>query len=332
MLEDCFAYYKGCQECQKFGNAQRAPASAMNPIIKPWPFRGWGIDLIGQIYPPSSKNHKFVLVATDYFTKWVEAIPLKNVTSKDMIEFVKEHIIYRFGIPQTITTDQGTMFTSGEFEEFATSMGIKLLNSSPYYAQANGQAEASNKGIIKLIKRKINKQPRCWHTTFNEALWAYQMACHGATKVSPYQLVYGHEVVLPWELRAGSRLVALQDQLTAGEYTTLMKDGLEDLASHWLNALINVEANKARVARWYDKKVKVKAFAQGDLVWKLILPIGSKDSRFGKWSPTWEGPYRISRCIPGNAYILDTLEGEEFSKALNGKYLKKYYPSMWVDG
>ena len=105
------------------------------------------IDLIGQIYPPSSKNHKFILVATDYFTKWVEAIPLKNMTSKEMIEFVKEHIIYRFDIPQTITTDQGTMFTSGEFEEFAIVMGIKLLNSSPYYAQAYGQAEASNKGV-----------------------------------------------------------------------------------------------------------------------------------------------------------------------------------------
>ena len=68
-------------------------------------------------------------------------------TLKEMIEFVKEHIIYRFGIPQTITTDQGTMFTSGEFEEFPTGMGIKLLNSSPYYAQAYGQAEASNKGV-----------------------------------------------------------------------------------------------------------------------------------------------------------------------------------------
>ena len=88
------------------------------------------------------------MVATDYFTKWVEAIPLKNVTSRDMVEFVKEHIIYRFGIPKTITTNQGTMFTSGEFEEFATGMGIKLLNSSPYYAQANGQAEASNKGLL----------------------------------------------------------------------------------------------------------------------------------------------------------------------------------------
>ena len=160
MLEDCFTYYKGCQGCQKFRNVQRAPASAMNPIIKPWPFRGWGIDLIGQIYPPSSKNHKFILVATNYFTKWVEAIPLKNVTSKEMIEFVKEHIIYRFDIPQTITTDQGTMFTSDEFVKFATGMGIKLLNSSPYYAQANGQAEASNKGVIKLIKRKIDEYPR----------------------------------------------------------------------------------------------------------------------------------------------------------------------------
>ena len=69
--------------------------------------------MIRQIYPPSSKNHKFILVAIDYFTKWVEAIPLKNVTSKVMVEFVKEHIFYRFGIPQTITTDQGTVYFLG---------------------------------------------------------------------------------------------------------------------------------------------------------------------------------------------------------------------------
>ena len=110
----------------------------MNPIIKPCLFQGWGIDLIGQIFSPSSKGHKFILVATNYFTKWVEAIPLKTVTSKNMIDFVREHIVYRFGIPQTIITDQGIMFTSKEFGDFAASMGIKLLNSSPYYAQANG--------------------------------------------------------------------------------------------------------------------------------------------------------------------------------------------------
>ena len=210
-------------------------------------------------------------------------------------------------------------------------MRIKLLNSSPYYAQANGQAEVSNKGIIKLIKRKIDEQPRKWHTTLNEALWAYRMACHGATKVFPYQLVYGHEAVLPWELKLGSRHVTFQDQLTADDYMALMKDELEDLAGHRLNDLINVEANKARVGRWYDKKVKVKTFDHGDLVWKLILLMETKDPKFGKWSPTWEGPYKINRCVPGNAYILETLEGEEFSRALNEKYLKKYNPSVWVD-
>ena len=248
-------------------------------------------------------------MATDYFTKWVEAIPLKNMTSKEMIEFVKKHIIYRLGIPQTITTNQGTMFMSGEFEEFATGMGIRLLNSSPYYAQANAPVEASNKGVIKLIKRKNFERPRKWHTVLNEALWAYRMAYHGATKVSPYHLVYGHEAVLPWELKLDSRRVMFQNQLTADEYSALMKDELEDLASRRLKALINVEANKARVGRWYDKKVKAKTFEQGELVWKLILPIGTKSSKFGKWSPTWEGPFRINRCVPGNAYILECSKG-----------------------
>jgi len=120
--------------------------------------------------------------------------------------------------------------------------------------------------------------------------------------------------------------------LTADEYSAVMKDELEDLVGHRLKALINVVANKARVGRWYDKKVKAKIFEQGELVWKLILQIGTKSSKFGKWSPTWEGPFRVNRCIPDNAYILETLEGEEYSRALNGKYLKKYYPSVWVDG
>ena len=109
----------------------------------------------------------------------------------------------------------------------------------------------------------------------HEALWAYRMACHGATKLSPYQLVYVHEAVLPWELKLDSRRVTFQDQLTADEYYALMKDKLEDLAGHRLKALVNVEMNKARIGRWYDKKVKAKTFEQGELVWKLILPIGT---------------------------------------------------------
>ena len=111
-----------------------------------------------------------------------------------------------------------------------------------------------------------------------------------------------------------------------------MIDDLEDLSCHRLHALENIEANKLRIAKYYNKKVKSKQFSKGDLVWKVKLLIGSKDSKFGKQSPNWEGSYRIKRCVPGNAYILETLGGEEeFDRAINGKYLKKYYPSVWID-
>ena len=110
------------------------PAALLHPIIKPWLFRGWELDFIGQINPPSSKGHRFVFVATDYFTKWTKAVPLKNMTYREVIEFITEHIIHRFGIHQTLTTDQGSSFISNEVRDFAKSYKIKILNSSPYYA------------------------------------------------------------------------------------------------------------------------------------------------------------------------------------------------------
>jgi len=111
------------------------------------------------------------------------------------------------------------------------------------------------------------------------------MTCHGSTKVSPNQLVYGHDAVLASEIKTGSRRTSFQDQLTVDDFVTLMKDELDDLAEHRLKALISIEENKKRVAKWYDKKVMAKEFADGDLVWKLILPIGTKSPKFEKGSP-----------------------------------------------
>ena len=116
------------------------------------------MDFIGQINCPSSKGYHFVLVATDCFTKQTEVVPLKNVTHIEDIEFIKEHIIHRLDISQSLTMDQGSSFISKEVRAFAESYKIKLLNSSPYYAQANGQAESSNKILIKLVKKKIEKK------------------------------------------------------------------------------------------------------------------------------------------------------------------------------
>jgi hypothetical protein len=101
MMDDCIRHKKVCEVYQKFGNVQTAPANELHPIIKSWSFKGWGLDFIGEINPSSSKGHWFVLVAIDYFTKWTEAVLLRNMTHKEVINFVQEHIVHRFGIPQT---------------------------------------------------------------------------------------------------------------------------------------------------------------------------------------------------------------------------------------
>ena len=97
-----------------------------------------------------------------------------------MFNFIKEHIVYRFGISRSITTDQGTIFISKKFQDFAAGMGIQLLSFSLHYALANGQSEASNKILIKLIKGKIDEQPKKWHATLADSLWAYRMSYHGS--------------------------------------------------------------------------------------------------------------------------------------------------------
>jgi hypothetical protein len=158
MLNDCFRYYKGYESCQKFRDVQLASAAMLHPIIKPWPFHSWTLDFIGQIHPTSSKCHRFVLVAMDYFTKWMEAVPLKNMTHRE----------------------------------------------------ANGHAESSNKTLINLIKKKIEGNPKRWHEVLLEALWAHHISKHSATKVTPFKVVYGQEVVLPMEVNLDALRVAQQ--------------------------------------------------------------------------------------------------------------------------
>jgi transposase InsO family protein len=121
---------------------------------------------------------------------WMEVVPLKNMTHREVIHFISEHIIYRFGISQTLTTDQGSSFMSHQVCEFAESLKIKLLSSLPYYSQVNGQTESSNKTLIKLFKKKIEENPNRWHEVLSEALWALRISKHSATKVTPFELVY----------------------------------------------------------------------------------------------------------------------------------------------
>jgi hypothetical protein len=200
-----------------------------------------------------------VLVAMDYFTKWTEAVPLKNMTYREVIHFISEHIIHRFSIPQTLTTDQGSSFMSHQVRDFAESLKIKLLSSLPYYAQANGQAESSNKTLIKLIKKKI-ENPKRWHEFLSEALWAHRISKHSVTNATPFELVYGQEAILPTEVNLDALRIARQNELSAIDYHNLMLGQLDEVSDERVKAFGEIERDKLRVAKAYNKRVKEKSF------------------------------------------------------------------------
>ena len=165
----------------------------------------------------------------------------------------------------------------------------------------------------------------------SEALWAHRISRHGATKVTPFELVCGQEAVLPVEVNLDTYRLAKQNDLSAVDYYNSMMDNIDEVTDKRMKALKDIEKDKLRVARAYNKKVKDKSFQVGDLVWKTILPLGMKSNKFGKWSPSWEGPYRVVKVIFGNSYMMETLQGDCLPRAINERYLKKYYHSVWRD-
>ena len=114
-------------------HSELIPTQELNYVTSPWPFSMWALDFMGIINPPSSEGHKFILVATEYYTKWVEAISLKIAIQKHIINFIKEYIICRFGIPQRLIMDNGTNFIGKDVIEFCKRMRIEQIFSSVYY-------------------------------------------------------------------------------------------------------------------------------------------------------------------------------------------------------
>jgi hypothetical protein len=188
-----------CIKCQKFAGKQQLKSLQLNPVVVSGPFQQWGLDFIGEIHPASSGQHRWILTATDFFTKWIEAIPTRSASHKEIIGFL-EDLIMRFSCPSKIVTDNAAAFGSEPLAKFREKFRIKLIHSTPYYPQGNGLAESSNKSLIRIIKRLLEDNKKAWHSRLKFALWADQVTTKRSIGVSPFQLVYGAEAVFPSHL------------------------------------------------------------------------------------------------------------------------------------
>nr|XP_008382739.2 uncharacterized protein LOC103445489 [Malus domestica] len=150
--------------------------------------------------------------------------------------------------------------------------------------------------------------PEKWHEMLGNTLWAYRTSKRAGTSTTPYALTFGQDAVLPMEINVSSVRIQNQFRLHSAEYIEAMCQGVEDLDAARIEALNQIQEGKIVVARAYNKKVRIKSFKEGDLVWKTILPLGAQLRGFGKWSPTWEGPFIISQVLTKGGYYLADLK------------------------
>ncbi|XP_072092774.1 uncharacterized protein [Arachis hypogaea] len=203
LWEDSGKKVKTCDKCQKHAPIINLPAEELHHSVVSWPFNRWGIDILGP-FPTASGQVKYLVVAIDYFSKWIEAQPLAKITSSQMVNFIWKYIICRFGIPQHIITDNGRQFTDHNFKEFLQNLRIRQHFSSVEHPQSNGLAEAANKVLLQALRKKLDNAKGAWAELIPEVLWAYNTTTHSTTKETPFRLVYGSEAMIPIEVSQSS--------------------------------------------------------------------------------------------------------------------------------
>ncbi|XP_055807024.1 uncharacterized protein LOC129875820 [Solanum dulcamara] len=205
---DNIRYVQKYHQCQVHGDFIRVPPNELNVMGYPWSFVAWGMDLIRPIEPSTLNGHRFILVAIDYFTKWVEVSTYKAITKKVVADFVRNNIICRFGILESIIKDNTTNLNIYLMKEICEQFKISHRNSTTYRPQMNKAVEAANKNIKKIL-RKIVDSHRQWHEKLQYALLGY-CTIKKSTGETPYMLVYSSEAIIPAEVEIPS-LNIIQD-------------------------------------------------------------------------------------------------------------------------
>jgi hypothetical protein len=158
IFRDAKKYVASCDDCQRMGKPTASDEMPLQAQVVIEPFEKWALDFVGPINP-MSRRRRYILVCTDYVTKWVEAKALYSANEQSVVDFLFEDIFTHFGVPREIVTDQGTQFTSNLVKAITEQYQIKHRKSSPYHPQENRQVESTNKVIEAILTKTSSVTP-----------------------------------------------------------------------------------------------------------------------------------------------------------------------------
>ncbi len=287
-------YWSGCksdvtkwlEECPTCARVKPGPGyrSELTKVTARVPNEYVGMDLLGPL-PQTESNNVYILVVIEYFTKWVECYPLKDITAYSVADVFCREYITHYGLPQMIITDQGRQFESKLYQEMCTMLGIDKRRGTPFHPRTDGLSERFMSTLQRMLKCFVNDNRNDWDDLLPYVVMAYRSSVQESTQCTPNQMFLGREVNLGIDVMTGQNQ-EMSDQYTCEvDYVEWIRQVMQQ-SYHF--ASINLNTAAKRQKRQYDIGAKPHAYHIGQLVWRHYPPAG-----IGKLATPWTGPWKI---------------------------------------
>lgn len=279
-----------CDSCASKKNPRKKYRAPLKTYNVGAPFERIAIDILGPL-PRTKQGNKYLLVVGDYFSKWLEAIPLRNQEATTVASKLVERIISVFGVPLSIHSDQGSNFESEVFQELCKLLGITKTRTTPLRPQSDGMVERANRTIENMLTAFVSENQNDWDEYIYLLMLAYRSSEHESTGFSPYQMVFATQPTLPIDIILG-KPETNDNQVFHTEYIELLRQKLDKIHD-WARRNLNLSSKNMK--RRYDYQSNAQVYKVGDPVW-LYNPTRTK-GRCPKLQKPWVGPFTIIHKI-----------------------------------
>jgi Integrase zinc binding domain/Integrase core domain len=321
MGEDIKNYVKSCEVCQRRGKPKtREP---LLPIKVGNPFDRVGIDIVGPL-PLTARKNRYIVVATEYLTKWPEARAIPAADAANVASFFFEDIICRHGCPKELLSDQGSHFCNKVVDALCQHMNVRHKLSSPYHPQTNGLVERFNRTLCEVLAKCSNQFEADWDHFVPAALFAYRTSQHSTTRHEPFFLLYGRDALLPVETTIHTYPSEPADSINPEEsIVRRMENIIGNLEEARIQAQERIARSQQKQQVRHDKNATLETYSIGNLV--LLYRSALEKTWSHKLEEKWEGPYFIHETLRNGAYKLRNKEGKVLKRSVHGNRLKLYH-------
>ena len=316
MYKTIAEWIKTCDVCQRQGAPQRQ--EPLHPIAVGQPFDRVGIDYVGPL-PRTTQGNRYIIVATEYLTKWVEAAAVPDCTAKTTAQFIYQDIICRHGTPKEILTDRATSFQNELIAALLHIVGTRHRLSSPYHPQTNGLTERFNRTLCTILAKYATQHQGEWDTYLASALFAYRTAQQGTTKYEPFELLYGRHATLPIDLQMQRPTTTQNLPRTIEQYHQLITAQLQQRRQ---DAQQNIMKQQQKQKERYDRTHKGIDYQIGDKV--LLFNVVQSHVHGDKFKDKFDGPFYIHNIVRPGTYKLRNIDGRVRKNPTHADQLKPY--------